>query len=399
MTTLPPAPWRDWPELGRLLRALAVGGGMARAVGGAVRDTLAALPVADVDLATPLLPDEVIARLEAAGIKAVPTGIAHGTVTAICDGRPFEITTLRRDVATDGRRATVAFANDWQDDAARRDFTINALYADPLSGEVFDWHGGIGDLAAGVVRFIGLPAKRIAEDHLRILRFYRFAARFGGDVLDPASHAAVIAARASLRTLSRERVSDELLKLLALADPQPILAQMLADGVLAEILPEAGDDRMARLTRLLANERAMAVEPEALRRLAALLPSPDAATGAGARLRLSNRQRTRLVSLTEWREIIGAITPLEMAYRRDAQLARDAWLLAGEPGEQAAIAEALRDWQRPVFPATGGALVALGVAEGPEVARLYQQAEADWIAAGFPARFDLAAWLQRAARQ
>ena len=199
MTTLPDAAWRDRAGLRRIVAALSADGGAVRLVGGAVRDTLLGLPVADVDLATPLLPGEVTRRLAAADIKVIPTGIAHGTVTAIASGDHHEITTLRRDVETDGRRATVAFADDWRDDAARRDFTINALYADPDSGAIDDWFGGIDDLRDGCVRFIGDAATRIAEDHLRILRFYRFAARFGRGPLEPASHAAVIAGAADAR--------------------------------------------------------------------------------------------------------------------------------------------------------------------------------------------------------
>jgi poly(A) polymerase len=393
MTALPPALWRQWPELTAVMAALTHEGGAARVVGGAVRDTLLGLPVADVDLATPLMPEQVAGRLGAAGIKTVPTGIAHGTVTAVANGRPFEVTTLRRDVATDGRRATVAFSDDWQEDAARRDFTINALYADPATGEIWDWFGGQDDLAAGIVRFIGDPATRIAEDHLRTLRFYRFAARFGRGTLDPASHAAVIAARTGLRTLSRERVADELLKLLALPDPAPMLTQMAADAVLAEILPEADAASLARLGCLLTNECAVAAAPDALRRLAALLPGSADAQKVAARLRLSNRKGAWLIGLTRWREQIRTVPLHEIAYRRDPDMARDAWLLAGEPSEIAGIMAALDGWARPTFPVRGGALVALGVPPGPDVARLFQAAEADWLAAGCPPEFNLAAWL------
>lgn len=182
-TMLPAAAWRDRPGLDRLAAALGAAAGEARYVGGAVRDTLLGLDVADIDIATRHAPAEVIARLKAAGIKAVPTGIEHGTITAVSSGTVVEVTTLRRDVSTDGRRATVAFTDDWREDAARRDFTMNALYADPLTGELFDWFGGLDDLAAGRVRFIGDPYQRIAEDHLRILRFFRFHARFG-DAID-----------------------------------------------------------------------------------------------------------------------------------------------------------------------------------------------------------------------
>lgn len=394
MTFLPDADWRNRAGLARLVEALCADGGAARFVGGAVRDTLLELPVADVDLATPLLPEAVMARLTEAGIKAVPTGIAHGTVTAVSDGHPYEVTTLRRDVATDGRRATVAFSNDWHEDAARRDFTINALYADPASGEISDWFGGVDDLRAGRVRFIGDPAQRIAEDHLRILRFYRFAARFSRGALDADSHGAVIIARRSLRTLSRERVADELLKLLGLPAPLTVVSQMTDDGVLGEVLPEADAGATERLALLLANEAAAHVAPAALRRLAALMPGAAAAASVGARLRLSNRQRSQLTALTEARAQIAAVPVLAIAYRRGIDAARDAWLLGGGPAEQQAVAALLDGWQRPEFKLKGGALVALGVPRGPEVARLHQLAEADWIAAGFPPDFDAERWLR-----
>jgi poly(A) polymerase len=189
--------------------------GTARYVGGCVRDSLAGSPAKDIDLATPLSPNEVIDRLERAGLKAVPTGIDHGTITAVSSGAVVEVTTLRRDVSTDGRRATVAFTDDWREDAARRDFTINALYADPATGDVTDYFGGVDDLAAGIVRFIGAPLERIAEDHLRILRFFRFHARFGSGAPDAESLSACAARANDLMALSRERIADELLKILA----------------------------------------------------------------------------------------------------------------------------------------------------------------------------------------
>ena len=196
------------------LNALGAEEGLTRYVGGAVRDELLRLPVSDIDLATRIPPDEVIRRLEEAKIKAVPTGIEHGTVTAVSDGHPFEITTLRRDVSTDGRRATVAFTDDWEEDAARRDFTINALSADPLTGELFDYFGGLADLERRHIRFIGDPLQRIAEDHLRILRFFRFHARFDAGEPDVAALEACTARANDLMALSRERIADELLKLL-----------------------------------------------------------------------------------------------------------------------------------------------------------------------------------------
>jgi len=380
VTRLPAAEWRERPGLRRIVAALAADGGAVKAVGGAVRDTLLGLPVADIDLATPLRPDEVTRRLAAADIKVIPTGIAHGTVTAIASGDHHEITTLRRDVETDGRRATVAFADDWRDDAARRDFTINALYADPDTGAIDDWFGGLADLDAGRVAFIGDAATRIAEDHLRILRFYRFAARFGRGELEPVSHAAVVTARQSLKSLSRERIADELLKILALPDPRAIVGQMADDGIFEVLLPELDAGFAAAFDRLVANERAADAPIAPLRRLAALLPG-DAAVGeqVASRLRLSTRQRKHLAALGRHRaDVERPIRQLAHAIGIDA--ARDVHLLAGDP----AAIEALSDWTVPQLPLKGGDIVARGVAAGPEVARILKAVEAQWVAEDFP---------------
>lgn len=386
MTMLPEAEWRHGEGLRRIVIALQARGGAVKLVGGAVRDTLLGLPVADIDLATPLTPDQVMQRLEKAGIKVVPTGIAHGTVTAIASHERHEITTLRRDVATDGRRATVAFADDWRDDAARRDFTINALYADPVTGEVDDYFGGLADLESGRIRFIGDAATRIAEDHLRILRFYRFAARFGQGELDPESHAAVIAARQSLKSLSRERVADELTKILALPDPRPIVGQMAADGMFEVILPELAPDFAATFDRLLANEGAAAVAPSAFRRLAALLP-PDAATAeqVASRLRLSSRQRKHLATLAGHRAAALPL-PRRLAHGIGIEAATDVYLLAATPSDAADAAQMLSGWSVPILPLKGGDIVARGVTAGPAVATLLKAVEAAWVAEDFPGK-------------
>ena len=380
MTVLPDAEWRERPGLRRIVAALTADGGAVKAVGGAVRDTLLGLPVADIDLATPLLPEEVTRRLEAADIKVIPTGIVHGTVTAIASGDHHEITTLRRDVETDGRRATVAFAEDWRDDAARRDFTINALYADPDTGVIDDWFGGLADLDAGRVAFIGDAAMRIAEDHLRILRFYRFAARFGRGNLDPASHAAVVTARQSLKSLSRERIADELLKILALPDPRAIVRQMAADGIFEVLLPELDAGFAAALDRLATNERTAAASIGPLRRLAALLPADAAvAETVASRLRLSTRQRKHLMALGRNRADVAR--PIrQLAHAIVIEAARDVHLLAGDPAAVAALA----DWQLPQLPLKGGDIVARGIAAGPEVARILKAVEAQWVAEDFP---------------
>ena len=380
MTALPDAAWRVRPGLRRIVAALSSDGGAVKIVGGAVRDTLLGLPVTDIDLTTPLLPQDVTRRLEAADIKVIPTGIAHGTVTAVASGDHHEITTLRHDVETDGRRATVAFASEWRDDAARRDFTINALYADPATGEVDDYFGGIDDLHAGCVRFIGDAATRIAEDHLRILRFYRFAARFGHGALDAVSHAAVVTARQSLKSLSRERIADELTKILALPDPRAIVGQMAADGIFAVLLPELDADFAITLDRLLANEVATGAEIAAHRRLAAMLPADRAsAEQVASRLRLSTRQRKYLGAVAEHRgDVARPVRQLAHAIGVDA--ARDVHLIAGE----ATAARDLAGWEVPQLPVKGGDIVARGIAVGPDVARILKEVEAAWVAENFP---------------
>ena len=245
--TLDAAKWRKKRGTKRLLAALGAEEGLTRYVGGAVRDDLLGLPVNDIDLATRIPPDEVIRRLEAAKIKAVPTGIDHGTVTAVSDGHPFEITTLRRDVSTDGRRATVAFTDDWKEDAARRDFTINALSADPLTGELFDYFGGLDDLEQRHIRFIGDPLQRIAEDHLRILRFFRFHARFDAGQPDEAALEACTARANDLMALSRERIADELLEAPGTAQSARTMRIMLEREILKPVLPEIVTKRLTDL--------------------------------------------------------------------------------------------------------------------------------------------------------
>ncbi len=376
------ADWTRREGLAALTRAL--GAENIRWVGGAVRDGLLGVAVHDVDCACLLPPAEVIAACGRAGIRTVPTGIEHGTVTAILKDGPVEVTTLRRDVATDGRRATIAFAQDWPEDAARRDFTINALYAHPETLEIADWFGGMDDLREGRVRFIGDARQRIAEDHLRILRYYRFQTRFGA-ALDEAAEDACADLAHTLKGLSRERIAAELLALLALADPHPTIARMRERGVLPVILPEACPPQVAALARLIAAETAQCVAPDPVRRLAALLPpSPDVAETVAARLRLSKAQRARLVSAAE-RKADDAASPFALAYRLSLPVATDRLLLAG--GD----AQGLQGWSPPVFPLKGGAIVARGITAGPAVARLLQAVEARWVAEGFPdaARIDI----------
>ncbi|WP_230483052.1 CCA tRNA nucleotidyltransferase [Sphingomonas sp. Leaf21] len=362
------APWADRRDLIDLARRLD-----ARFVGGAVRDTLLGLAVADIDLATPLSPETVIERVREGGHKPVPTGIAHGTITAVLPDGPIEVTTLRRDVSTDGRHAVVAFTDDWREDAARRDFTMNALYADPATGELFDYFGGVDDLKAGRVRFIGDPLQRIAEDHLRILRFFRFHARFGQTV-DEAGLEACTRRANDLMALSRERIAAELLKLLVADRAVPVIALMVERGIFRAVIPEIDGGGADRLAALAAREAQAGIVPDAIRRLAALLP-PDAAESVGARLKLSNVDRKRLIAATAGP---GDEGPRALAYRVGTGGAVDRLLLAGEP------VDAIRDWTPPSLPLTGGALVARGIGKGPEVAKLLRQVERQWIAEGFP---------------
>ena len=371
-TLLPPAPWAERPDLAALIAAL--GPENARYVGGAVRDTLLGIAVKDIDIATPLLPQEVARRLESAKIRSVPTGIEHGTITAILADGPVEITTLRRDVSTDGRRATVAFADNWKEDAARRDFTINALYADPRTRRIDDFFGGLQDLETRHVRFIGDAHERIREDHLRILRYFRFQARFGTQPADKNAEQACTELAATLKGLSRERIAMELLNLLVLPDPAPAVQRMAELGVLPVILPEATPEP---LTALIAEETRQSAKPDALRRLAAILPAdPPAVDAVSARLRLSSAQRKRLASAAARTERIG--DPRALAYRIGRAEAIDRLLIAGQP------INALNDWEIPRLPLKGGDIVARGIGAGPEIARTLRALEERWIAEGFP---------------
>ncbi|HKC03657.1 MAG TPA: CCA tRNA nucleotidyltransferase [Sphingomicrobium sp.] len=372
------AKWRKRRGMRKLLKALGSSEGLTRYVGGAVRDDLVGFPVSDIDLATRLPPAEVIARLEATNIKTIPTGIDHGTVTAVSDGQTVEITSLRRDVSTDGRRATIAFTDDWKEDAARRDFTINALLADPETGEIFDFFGGLDDLQTGHIHFIGKPLERIAEDHLRILRFFRFHARFGSGAPDKPALDACAARANDLMALSRERIADELLKLLGLADPATTVGIMLGRGILKPVLPEIEAKRLRDLETLIAAERGANIEPLALRRFAALLPrDPALAESIAARLKLSNKARKRLACA-----VTGDLesTPQALAYRVGSDCAVDRLLLAGD----ADAAKVIAAWKAPRLPISGGALMARGLPEGPIIARTLRSIEQQWLAAGFP---------------
>ena len=375
MAHLPSTEWTTRESLDRL--ACALGPDAIRWVGGCVRDTLLDLAVNDIDCATVHHPGKVIDLCREAGIRTVPTGIDHGTVTAVLDDGPVEITTLRRDVSTDGRRATVAFASEWREDAARRDFTINALYAHPETGEIYDYFGGLDDLAARRVRFIGDAGERIREDHLRILRYFRFQARFGAD-LDPEAVAACRELAQTLKGISRERVAMELLGILSLADPGETIRLMARLGVLGVILPEARAGEIAALERLVETEKAASARPDPIRRLAALVPPvPTLAEALAARLRLSRAQRGRLVCAAQ-RKPADVDAPFALAWNEGKECARDRLLLAG------ADAASLDGWEVPRFPFKGGEIVQRGVAAGPRVAQIMQAAQSRWIAEDFP---------------
>lgn len=369
----PPAFLAD-PALRAVLAALP----RARLVGGCVRDALIGRAVADIDLATPDAPEAVMAALVAAGLKAVPTGLAHGTVTAVSDHRGFEVTTLRRDVATDGRHAVVAFTDDWAADAARRDFTINAMSMTAL-GEVFDHFGGLDDLAAGRVRFVGDAATRIAEDYLRVLRFFRFHARYGRGAPDDVALAAIRAAVAGLARLSAERVWSELKRILAgpdpaISDPAGTVALMRDAGVLQAVLPEAGDGQG------LAAIVAAGAPDDPVLRLAALIDGDGVA--AAARLKLSGAEAARLVALR------GAQAPLDDAdddalRRALADTAKEvlvgaAWLA----GRGQVLRARLAAMPVPVFPLAGRDLVASGVAAGPAMGEMLRALRAWWLEGG-----------------
>ncbi|WP_206239403.1 CCA tRNA nucleotidyltransferase [Novosphingobium terrae] len=369
---LPKAPWTAREDLAALVRAL--GADNIRWVGGAVRDTLLGADVKDIDAATPLPPEDVVEACKQAGLKTVPTGIEHGTVTVVLAGGPVEVTTLRHDVSTDGRRATVAFAQDWREDAARRDFTINALYADPETLEIFDYFGGLADLEARKVRFIGEAHQRIREDHLRILRYFRFRARFGAGEPDAEAEQACADLAATLKGLSRERIGMETMNLLALPDPAPTMARMQALGVLAEILPEAD---VQALAALVAQEQAQGIAPVAIRHLAALIPAdPTLAGQIAGRFRLSGVQKKRLMSAAS--RPGDTAPPQALAYRLGVPEAIDALLLAGRD------AKSIENFTPPIFPLKGGQIVARGVAAGPQVARVLHNVQTAWVDEGFP---------------
>ena len=388
MTVLTGQAWLTASATRSVLAALEAAGGpgCARFVGGCVRNALMGREIDDIDIATTLKPEETERAIRAAGLKAVPTGIAHGTVTAVAERQPFEITTLRRDVSTDGRNATVAFTDDWAEDAARRDFRLNALYADG-EGRVFDPTGhGVADAATGRIVFVGDPGTRIREDYLRILRFFRFFAWYGRGEPDAAGLDACRDLAPGMTRLSAERVSKELMKLLAATDPRPAMAAMEKTGVLAQVLPEAGPLTLFDVIVDLSDDPVV--------RLMTLFPvDAEAMWRASERLRFPNAARDRLVGSA----LAAPVVSLDMSdaqaraavYRQGGRAVADALmrLHAAAPGRGEAAMRLLavaNGWVRPRLPVGGKEVARLGLEPGPETGRLLKAFEDSWIAADFP---------------
>jgi poly(A) polymerase len=387
------AEWLTQGALARLLGVLSRDGEEARVVGGAVRNALMNLPPGDIDIGTTATPDEVTRRVTAAGFKAVPTGIEHGTVTVVAAGVPFEVTTLRVDVETFGRKANVRFGRDWNADAERRDFTMNALSVS-ADGMIYDYVGGLADLDARHVRFIGDPAKRIAEDYLRILRFFRFHATYGEGDPDAAGLAACIAGRGGLEQLSRERVRMELLKLLVANGAVPALTVMADAGLLGSVL--GGVPLIVDMAAMTGIEAALGLAADPLRRLAALnVFIVEDAERLTQRLRLTNAERERLASMGQvwWGRIVpaGDAPARSWLYRLGEQYFTDRVLLAwarmgAKPDDEAwrALATLPQRWTPPVFPLKAADFMQHGVEKGPALGAAMRAAEEAWIVADFP---------------
>jgi len=395
-------------EAAPLLKLLDRNGEEARIVGGAVRNVLLRLPVHEIDIATTALPDEVVRRVEAAGWKAVPTGIEHGTVTVLVAGKPFEVTTLRRDVETYGRKAKVVFGRDWVADAARRDFTINALSLS-ADGRLHDYVDGLADLVARRVRFIGDPAQRIAEDYLRILRFFRFHAWYGEGAPDPDGLHACIAGRAGIDSLSRERIRTELLQLMLAPHATPTLALMTETGLLGDVL--GGVALLASFENMVKAEAAVGVQSDPVRRLGALgVWVAEDGERLAQRLRLSNADAERLTGLEGWWRVSperGGTSARALLYRVSPQHFVDQVLIAWSRSAAGAadrawraLAELPRNWAAPEFPLKAADFMARGLTAGPALGAAMRAAEQAWIAADFPAdAATIQAIAERAARQ
>jgi poly(A) polymerase len=387
------AAWLKDDAIARLLALLDRDGEEARVVGGAVRNALMQLPFHEIDVATTAEPAEVVRRVEAAGLKAIPTGVEHGTVTVVVGGRPFEVTTLRVDVETFGRKAKVVFGRDWKADAERRDFTINALSVS-ADGKIYDYVGGLDDIAAHRVRFIGDPSARIAEDYLRILRFFRFHAWYGQGAPDATGLHACIAARAGLDALSRERVRMELLKLLLAPHATPTLATMAETGILGTVI--GGVPLLASFENMAKVETAIGAAPDPVQRLGALgVAVHEDAERLTQRFRLSNAEFERLRALDPWWRIspvAGDKAARALLYHLGPQSFIDRVLLAWSRSDAGAangdwqkLATLPMRWSAPDFPLKSADFTRRGIAAGPVLGNALRAAKEAWIAADFPA--------------
>ncbi|MGB8607124.1 CCA tRNA nucleotidyltransferase [Bradyrhizobium sp.] len=386
------APWLKSGPTARVLELLNSNGEEARVVGGAVRNALLKIPTGDIDIATTASPTEVIRRAREAGIKSVPTGIEHGTVTLVVDTQPFEVTTLREDTETFGRKAKVAFGRSWIVDAQRRDFTINGLSVD-ADGVVHDHVGGLDDVAAKRVRFIGDPDRRIAEDYLRILRFFRIHAAFGAGAPDRAGYLACIRARAGLASLSAERVRMEMVKLMVAENAAVAIAAMVDGGLLLPVF--GGVAYTGPFTAMIAAERSLGLQPDAVRRLGALAVAvTEDAKRLATRLRLTNAETKALDSMGHrWWRLAGMdeATARRRLYRLGEDRYRDrlmlAWARAGGDAGSAQwreLATLPERWSAPKFPLKAADFVARGIGEGPALGHVLALAEDAWLAADFP---------------
>jgi tRNA nucleotidyltransferase/poly(A) polymerase len=393
-TRLPPdaAPWLTSGPAAQVLALLNAGGEEARVVGGAVRNALLGLPVGEIDIATTALPDDVVRRANEAGIKSVPTGIDHGTVTLVIDSKPFEVTTLREDVETYGRKARVAFGRDWAHDAQRRDFTINGLSLS-ADGIVHDHVGGLDDIAARRVRFIGEPSRRIAEDYLRILRFFRIHAAYGAGEPDRTGYLACIAGRDGLTDLSAERIRMEMLKLVVAPGAPAALVAMDDAGLLQRIV--AGVVYHGPLARMIEAEQALDLPPDPMRHLAALAVAvTEDARRLAQRLRLSNAEAKQLDSMGHrwWRlSDMDEAAARRRMYRLGAERYRDRIMLAWARSDRDAASPRWREfatlpqrWTAPQFPLKAADFLSRGLNQGPALGHVLTLAEDAWLAAGFP---------------
>jgi len=403
---LNPEPWLSDPATVAVMDALCAGGADVRYVGGCVRDAIAKRPIADIDIGTPEAPDTVMARLRTADIKVVPTGIEHGTVTAVVDDHAFEVTTLRCDIETDGRRAVIAYTEDWIVDSSRRDFTINALSAN-RDGDVYDYHDGISDLAHGRIRFVGRAEERVEEDYLRILRYFRFFAHFGRQPYDDAAFSACRKHAEKLTGISAERIRHELLRTLSATEPADAFIMMRDAHVLDVVLPEATEIGTLRAAAWLASRGVIieGLKPDRLRRLGALLATDCDGAGVAKRLRLSNKETTRLTRMKKFAPLFMVADSMKNIQTRIKKLGNEtvgdalilAWatrladaakLPADETAARRSALETAFSWQAPELPISGEDVKALGIAHGPEIGTMLRTLEDWWADGGFDADRD-----------